>query len=39
MIEGGHTKNLFFKNKKNQFFLFSCIESTSVDLKKIKKES
>ena len=35
-IEGAHTKNLFLKNKKNNFFLFSCIESTIVDLKKLK---
>ena len=25
-IEGIHTKNLFLKNKKNKFFLFSCQE-------------
>ena len=25
-IEGAHTKNLFLKNKKNNFFLFSCDE-------------
>tara|TARA_Y100000590_G_scaffold219072_1_gene248170 strand:+ start:386 stop:904 length:519 start_codon:yes stop_codon:yes gene_type:complete len=36
-IQGAHTKNLFLKNKKNQFFLFSCIESTEVDLKELKK--
>ena len=37
-IEGIHTKNLFLKNKKNKFFLFSCQESTIVDLKRLKKE-
>ena len=36
-IEGAHTKNLFLKNKKNDFFLFSCQESTIIDLKKLKK--
>ena len=36
-IEGIHTKNLFLKNKKNNFFLFSCQESTIVDLKRLKK--
>ena len=36
-INGGHTKNLFLKNKKNNFFLFSCQESTIVDLKLLKK--
>ena len=36
-IKGAHTKNLFLKNKKNNFFLFSCEESTIVDLKKLKK--
>ena len=36
-IEGAHTKNLFLKNKKNNFFLFSCDENASVDLKKFSK--
>ena len=36
-IKGAHTKNLFLKNKKNNFFLFSCLESTTVDLKKLTK--
>jgi len=36
-IEGAHTKNLFLKNKKNNFFLFSCLESTLIDLKILKK--
>ena len=36
-IEGAHSKNLFFKNKKNQFFLFSCLEDTQINLKKITK--
>tara|TARA_B110000438_G_C15690961_1_gene596740 strand:- start:480 stop:986 length:507 start_codon:yes stop_codon:yes gene_type:complete len=36
-INGAHSKNLFLKNKKNKFYLFSCLESTKVDLKKISK--
>ena len=37
LIKGAHTKNLFLKNKKKEFFLFSCLEHTKVDLKKISK--
>ena len=36
-IDGVHTKNLFLKNKKNNFFLFSCDENASVDLKRFSK--
>jgi len=36
-IEGAHTKNIFLKNKKNEFFLFSCLESTVIDLKSLRK--
>ena len=36
-IEGVHTKNLFLKNKKNNFFLLSCEENTTVDLKLFSK--
>jgi Ala-tRNA(Pro) deacylase len=36
-IEGSHSKNLFLKNKKNQFYLFSCLEDTHIDLKKLSK--
>ena len=36
-IHGAHSKNLFLKNKKNQFFLFSCEEADKIDLKKISK--
>ena len=32
-INGAHTKNLFLKTKKRQFYLFSCLESTKIDLK------
>ena len=37
-INGGHTKNLFLKNKKNLFFLITCLESTLVDLKLLQKK-
>ena len=37
LIIGSHSKNLFLKNKKNKFFLFTCIESTNVEIKKITK--
>ena len=36
-IGGFHTKNLFLKNKKNSFFLFSCDEKAQVDLKQFSK--
>ena len=36
-IKGAHTKNLFLKNKKNNFFLFSCDENAQVNLKKFSK--
>ena len=36
-INGAHSKNLFLKNKKNQYFLFSCLENTKVELKKISQ--
>ena len=36
-ITGAHTKNLFLKNKKNNFFLFSCDENAKVDLKQFSK--
>ena len=39
LIEGAHTKNLFLKNKKNNFFLFSCLENTKIDLKKLGKSN
>ena len=35
--EGSHTKNLFLKNKKNQFLMLSCEEKCSIDLKKFSK--
>ena len=36
-IEGAHSKNLFLKNKQNKFFLFSCLETTKMELKKLSK--
>ena len=36
-IKGTHSKNLFFKNKKNKFFLLTCEEADKIDLKKISK--
>ena len=36
-IKGAHTKNLFLKNKKKEYFLFSCEEKQSVDIKKLSK--
>ena len=36
-IGGAHSKNLFLKNKKNKFYLFSCLETTNVNLKKLSK--
>ena len=34
-ISGGHTKNLFLKDKKDQFFLVTVEENATVDLKQI----
>ena len=36
-IKGSHSKNLFLKNKKNNYFLFSCEENDEINLKKISK--
>jgi len=36
-INGTHSKNLFLKNKKNNFFLISCEETENIDLKQISK--
>ena len=36
-VAGSHTKNLFLKNKKNYFCLFSCEEKSVVNLKKFSK--
>ncbi len=37
IIKGSHTKNLFLKNKKNNFYLFTCDENARVDLKRFSK--
>ena len=37
-IGGAHFKNLFLKNKKNNFFLFSIFETTNVNLKLLGKK-
>jgi len=36
-IDGSHTKNLFLKNKKNEFFLFTCNERAKIDLKQFSR--
>jgi Ala-tRNA(Pro) deacylase len=36
-IPGGHTKNLFVKDKKDQFFVLTVEERASVDLKTVHK--
>ncbi len=36
-ISGGHTKNLFLKDKKNNFFLVTVREDARVDLKNLHK--
>ena len=37
-IDGAYTKNLFLKNKKDNFFLLSCLENTKIDLKSLSKK-
>ena len=37
VIKGSHSKNLFLKNKKNNFYLISCEENNQINLKKISK--
>lgn len=34
-IEGAHSKNLFLRDQKKNFFLLSLLEDTQIDLKKI----
>jgi Ala-tRNA(Pro) deacylase len=38
LIRGAHTKNLFLKNKKKQFFLISCLENRQINLKELSKK-
>ena len=35
-MQGAHTKNLFLRDKKRNFFLISCLDNQIVDLKEIK---
>ena len=35
-IKGNHTKNLFLRDKRKNFFLLSCLEDKIVNLKKLK---
>ena len=37
VIKGSHSKNLFLKNKKNNFYLISCEEHDQINLKIISK--
>jgi Ala-tRNA(Pro) deacylase len=37
-IEGGHTKNLFLKDKKDNYFLLTVGEDATVDLKSIHQK-
>jgi len=36
-LPGGHTKNLFLKDRKGRLFLVTCDESRTVDLKALEK--
>lgn len=36
-LEGGHTKNLFLKDKKSRYFLLTAQEDTEIDLKNLHK--
>ena len=37
-IAGGHTKNLFLKDKKGRYFLLTVLEDAEVDLKKVHQK-
>src|SRR5271163_2284244 len=37
-IAGGHSKNLFVKDKKNRLFLLVSGESTAIDLKRVHEQ-
>jgi Ala-tRNA(Pro) deacylase len=37
-IPGGHTKNLFVKDKKNRLFLLVSSETTAIDLKRVHEK-
>ncbi|MDA0656404.1 MAG: prolyl-tRNA synthetase associated domain-containing protein [Proteobacteria bacterium] len=36
-LRGGHTKNLFLRDKKKRFWLLTALESQTIDLKKLKR--
>ena len=36
-MHGAHTKNLFLRDKKRNFYLLSCLDNQEIDLKEIKK--
>ena len=36
-MQGAHTKNLFLRDKKRNFYLISCLDHQEIDLKEIKK--
>jgi len=36
-LEGGHTKNLFLKDKKSRYFLLTAQQDTQIDLKNLHK--
>jgi len=37
-LAGGHSKNLFLKDKKGGVYLLVCLEDTKVDLKMLRKQ-
>ena len=37
-LSGGHSKNLFLKDKKGNPYLLVCLEDTKVDLKELRKK-
>ncbi len=37
-IAGGHTKNLFLKDKKGRYFMITMLEDGEIDLKQIHKQ-
>jgi len=36
-MQGAHTKNLFLRDKKRNFYLISCLDHQEIDLKELKK--
>ncbi len=37
-LDGGHSKNLFLKDKNKDLYLLVCLEDTKVDLKSLRKQ-